>query len=283
MALFCLVRFSLKYDYHCHSTYSDGKLTPLELVERAKSFGVQSLALTDHDTFMGWPEFSAACLSNDIQPRAGIEFSCVWSKMTIHILAFDFEFQSDEFEQLMGKFNHIRQKRAERIDYKLQQLGLPSVLNEALTLAGHGQIGRPHFAQVLVRDGHCKDMNQAFKRYLGAGKAGDVKAHWPEVDELLQWLSKIGAKTLIAHPHRYNMTRTKLSRLIEDFFAAGGDGIEVASPGMHPDMRKWLLELTSSQHKLVSGGSDFHFAGPWSELGKFPPLPLDRLPLTLGN
>jgi 3',5'-nucleoside bisphosphate phosphatase len=274
---------TFNYDYHFHSLFSDGRLTPTELVERALDYDLQSLSLTDHDTFAGWPEFSKACSDHNIEAIPGIEFSVKWRGTTIHIAAYHFDWQSEAFESLMQEFKTLRLKRAEQIDERLQKKGLPPTLEKALEKAGVGQIGRPHFAQVLVDMGICKDMKQTFKKYLGAGKAGDVKAHWPDLDDLLPRLHAMGGLTMIAHPHRYNMTRSKLSALMEDFFEVGGCGLEVASPGMHPDMRLWLLEQCKERQCMITGGSDFHFIGQWSELGRFPPLPATLKPLVLNE
>ncbi len=112
---------------------------------------------------------------------------------------------------------------------RLASRGFAGALQGALEQAGDSQLGRPHFAAWMVQQGHVRDHNQAFDQYLGQGKTGDVKAFWPELAEVTRWIVASGGAAVIAHPLKYRFTGMKLRRLVVDFVAAGGCGIEVLS------------------------------------------------------
>jgi predicted metal-dependent phosphoesterase TrpH len=119
-----------------------------------------------------------------------------------------------------------------------------------------------------------KDSAQAFKRYLGAGKPGDVRAFWPDLTEVVQWITDAGGIAVLAHPRKYKLTATKLRNLVHDFIRAGGRSIEVSTSGQSSGDLGFLAELCRRQELLASQGSDFHFPGaPWCELGHIMKMP----------
>ena len=115
-----------------------------------------------------------------------------------------------------------------------------------------------------MESGHVSDANEAFNKYLGQGKTGDVKAFWPELAEVTQWIVQAGGVAVIAHPLKYRLTRMKLRRMVVDFKAAGGGAIEVTSGRQTSDQTAQLSKLALDNELLVSGGSDFHREGPYS-------------------
>ncbi|MNH27717.1 hypothetical protein D3C79_878400 [compost metagenome] len=138
---------------------------------------------------------------------------------------------------------------------------------------------RPHFAEFLVRAGHVKDRAEAFRKWLGAGKLGDVKLHWPTLDETVDTLRKSGAWVSLAHPMHYELTRSKRRRLIADYIQAGGQALEVVN-GMMPAEQVGTLSILAREFGLLaSAGSDFHGPGTWGEIGVYRPLPEDLPPL----
>jgi len=130
--------------------------------------------------------------------------------------------------------------------------------------AGESQLGRPHFSAWMVAQGHVRDHNEAFDKYLGQGKPGDVKAFWPELAEVVQWIVRAGGVAVIAHPLKYRFTRMKMRRLVKDFVAAGGQAVEVLSGRQTPDQIAQLQRLADEFELLVSAGSDFHRDGPYN-------------------
>lgn len=261
-------------DLHCHSTASDGALAPADVVRRAVEQGVTHLALTDHDTIEGLPEAQAAADASGITLISGTELSCLWKTQTIHVVGLDFDRDSPALVEALARQHENRWGRARMIEERLRKVGISDLLSKATDKAGGDVPGRPHFAKVLVEEGKVKDSAQAFKRYLGAGKPGDVKAFWPELSEVVQWITEAGGVAVLAHPRKYRMTATKLRNLVHDFIRAGGRSIEVSTSGQSSGDLGFLAELCRRQDLLASQGSDFHFPGaPWCELGSIMKMP----------
>lgn len=270
-------------DLHCHSTASDGRLSPTDLVARARLQGVTHLALTDHDTTDGLAEAASAAMEHGLTLISGIELSCVWQKNTIHIVGLDMDTANPVFAARVAEQQQNRWRRAEAITTRLKKVvrGCPDDIQERATAEAGGDVpGRPHFARVLIEDGLVSDFGQAFKKYLGAGKPGDVKAFWPELADVVRWVVEAGGIAVVAHPTKYKLTATKLRALVADFQAAGGQGIEVLTSGQGRGDLGFLSELCRRQGLLASQGSDFHVPGPdWCELGKIAAMPEDLIPV----
>jgi len=252
-------------DFHTHTTASDGALDPRELMARALAAGVEVLAITDHDTVAGY-EAAAAYHSRDAGGTRlipGVELSCQWSGTTIHVLGLGIDCDHPAMQDALLRMAAARRERGETIAERLAKRGFPGALQGALALAGDSQLGRPHFAAWMVGQGHVRDENEAFDRYLGQGKPGDVKAFWPQLSEVVAWIVASGGTAVIAHPLKYRFTGMKLRRLVEAFAAAGGRGIEVLSGNQSRDQVDHLQRVASEYNLEVSAGSDFHRDTPY--------------------
>ena len=256
-------------DFHTHTTASDGALSPSELVALARERGVGMLAITDHDTVAGY--LAAAKALEMEQSRAetlqlipGVEFSCRWSGTTIHILGLGMVCEHSAMCEGLAVLNTARVERGKKIGQRLEALGFNGALEGALGEAGSSQLGRPHFSAWMVAQGHVADHSQAFDKYLGQGKTGDVKAFWPELAQVVSWITAAGGVAVIAHPLKYKFTRMKLRRLVVDFIAAGGAGIEVCSGHQTRDQLAQLRRLAAEFSLEVSVGSDYHRDGPYT-------------------
>ncbi|RMH84905.1 PHP domain-containing protein [Pseudomonas sp. AOB-7] len=267
-------------DLHCHSTASDGVLAPAMLVSRAFERGVRLLALTDHDTLEGLEEARRAAEALDMQLVNGIELSCTWGGATIHVLGYAFASDAPALRVAIEALHHGRWQRAEEIDRRLAAKGMPGALQGARAVQQElGDSGnapaRPHFAEFLVRAGHVRDRAEAFRKWLGSGKLGDVKQHWPALEDAVGTLRAAKAWISLAHPWQYDFTRSKRRRLVADFVAAGGHALEVVN-GMQPAEQVGGLAILAREFGLMASvGSDFHAPGDWSELGMYRPLPDD--------
>lgn len=274
----------MNVDLHCHSTASDGALSPTALVARAHENGVRVLSLTDHDTLEGLEEARAAAHSLGMQLVNGVELSCTWGGATIHILGYGFDTQAPALTEAIGRLHEGRWLRAEEISRKLAIKGMPGALEGARAIQQElGDSGnapaRPHFADFMVRSGFVKDRAEAFRKWLGAGKLGDVKQHWPTLEDTVATLRASGAWVSLAHASHYDFTRSKRRKLVGDFVQAGGHAIEVVN-GMQPaDQVGTLAILAREFGLLVSAGSDFHGPGTWGEIGTYRPVPEDLPPL----
>ncbi|NCF76773.1 MAG: PHP domain-containing protein [Proteobacteria bacterium] len=262
-------------DFHCHSHFSDGALSPMELLELAKARDVQQLAITDHDTVGAYAlPLHASAASAGITLVTGCEISCQWQRRSIHVVGLNLDLASSDFGRAMTIQAQAREDRAEKITEVLQRLGFDVALPQVQALAGLGVVGRPHFAQHLVATGQIPSMTMAFKRVLGSGKPGDIKANWPTLETAVGWITDAGGIAVVAHPMKYNMTLTKLRALLSDFVAAGGQGLEVLTGYQDAQRINALADLAHRFDLYASAGSDFHQPGqPWAELGRVAALP----------
>ena len=240
-----------KYDLHSHTKYSDGSLSVTELIDLAIERGVTHLAITDHDTVkahLQLAEDKATFASDKICIIKGIEFSSQW--------------------------NNMRLQRVKTISKKLTQRGFPDITQGAMSLAGEGQVGRPHIAQHMLEQGLVSSVGQAFNKYLGAGKVGDISNVWPDLEQVVEWIHAAGGISVLAHPSRYKMTRTKRRRLMADFADAGGQAIEVCAGNQVPGVAEEMAAVCDEFGFYASVGSDFHNPDyRWVKLGQYPKLP----------
>lgn len=268
------------FDLHCHTHFSDGVLGPEAVVARAKERGVTVLAITDHDTIAALEIAQKAALDAGINLITGIEFSSQWGKGGVHIVGLGVDINSPELIAAVAMQEQAREARALAIADRLSKAGFPGALQGAQAIAGAATLGRPHFAQYLVAIGAVKNINSAFKKYLGAGKPADVKYQWPLMDQAIAWIHAAGGVAVLAHPIKYDLTRTKMCALIDSFVAAGGDALEVIS-GLQPAaVTEDLIRIANERSLHASCGSDFHFPDqPWQELGGFGKLPTHAKPV----
>ena len=263
-----------RYDLHCHSLQSDGILSPEALVSRAKINGVTTLALTDHDTINGIEAARAQAAIEGIELINGVEFSCLWHGRSIHVVGLNFVEQNKSLQVLLDKQSERRDIRSDIIGEKLDKLGFTGILAHAKRIANGATLGRPHFAKAMIEQGKVKDVAHAFKHYLGAGKAGDVKLQWPEFDEVVSAIVSAGGQAVLAHPLKYSMTRTKLCNMLEDFVDSGGTAMEVVSGKQTMEQSQDMARVANKFELLASCGSDFHAPSSYAaELGQCWSLP----------
>ena len=274
----------MKFDLHSHSTASDGKLSPSSVLALAIEAELSLFALTDHDNIDGFLAIKKAEASEQVscpQIISGIEFSTTWLGVGVHIVGLDFDPEHKGLLTAIDQQGQRRFDRAQRINDKLAQKGFPNTLAGALTFCpDRRKVGRPHFAEYLYQQGHVKSMQSAFKRFLGNGKAGDVKSHWPDMAEAINWITEAGGVAVLAHPLKYKMTRAKLKRLIDAFAAAGGEAVEVTENCADPERAAALTGWVQALDLAGSGGSDFHSPdGGYAKIGRVGTLPPSIIPV----
>lgn len=268
----------MKRDLHSHSTASDGRLTPTELVQRAVEQGVNMLALTDHDTVAGIAEAKAFAQTQPIEFIAGVEISILWEGKSIHLAGLNVDENNPELLALLAKQAELRELRAVEIGEKLAKAGIPNAYEGAKALA-KGEVTRAHYGRFLYENGYVRNIEYAFKRYLGSGKSAYVKPMWCSLEQAISTTHAAGGVICIAHPLRYKMTARWVRRLIVDFKQAGGDGIEVSGCGQTPDQRQIITRWAKEFDLYASAGSDFHYPTGWIELGRSLELPKDCKPI----
>ncbi|MDH4046603.1 MAG: PHP domain-containing protein [Gammaproteobacteria bacterium] len=267
------------FDLHSHTTASDGELTPLALISRARENGVACLAITDHDTIDAYGEFDCD-LIDGVMLCPGVELSANWHGRSVHVVGLRIRLESSSLLKELEAQQNSRVERAEQIAGRLEKKGFDHAMEGARAFAGGDNIGRPHFAKFLVSIAAVRDERQAFKRYLGRGKIGDIQRGWPPVASVTSWIRDAGGMAVLAHPAHYRLTNTKLGVLADEFVEAGGTAMEVVSGKQSPELTRKLAELAAEKGLLASTGSDFHRPGAaWSELGRQTALPSHLKPV----
>lgn len=270
----------MKVDLHSHSYFSDGALSPTELVKRAHEQGISHLALTDHDTIEGLSEARKAAAEVGLEMINGIEFSCTWEKQLLHIVGLNIDPSNAVLRKGIAINKRLRLERAEAMFEDLEQHDINVRDAVAQQIQDRGVPTRPHFAQALVEQGYAKDKKQAFKRFLVRGKPGYIPMIWPSLIEVGSWIEAAGGIAVLAHPNRYKLTRTKLSRLISEMIPAGILGIEVSTSTTDKQQAAMLGQLSLQFGLWASVGSDFHSPDqPWARLGSAADLANDLNPV----
>jgi predicted metal-dependent phosphoesterase TrpH len=271
---------SLIYDLHAHSTASDGTLSPAELMQHAHAAGVNVMALTDHDTTAGIAEARDTATQLGMEFIPGIELSVTWDNRTVHIVGLGIDENSEPIQAGIKKLMDFRQWRAEEIGRRLEKAGYPDMYEKAKAYSNGRLIGRVHFARALVAAGHADTVGAVFKKFLVGGKPGFVPGAWAELGDVVKWIREAGGRAIIAHPARYDMTRTKLRQLIADFKELGGEGFEVCSGSHSKDDVNTMAQHARDFDLLASAGSDFHGPeNPWVNLGQLAPIPQGLKPV----
>ena len=262
------------YDLHCHSTASDGALSPTELVQRAHQQGVTSLALTDHDTLAGLPEAQNCATGLGMKLIPGIELSVNWQNKCFHIVGLGVDPTYGPLAGATHSLQNTRLERAEKIALKLDKKRIPGAFEAVKKAAGEGMLTRTHFADFLMSQNHVSTQQEAFDRYLAKGKAAYVATSWAELEMALNWITGAGGVAVLAHPLRYKLTANWMRRLLTEFKAAGGQGIEVITSRMTIDEIRMAADYAARFDLAGSVGSDFHNqTNPYVELGRLAPLP----------
>ena len=282
----------MKYDLHCHSTCSDGTYAPTEVVKRAHAAGINVLALTDHDRLVGIDEAREAANAYDIQLINGVEISCEHTlsggygknKSTnkiIHVLGLDFT-DREKMHATLQQLQDSRATRGQRITKKLSELldiDFDELWQAVLDKAGGNPqaVGRAHIGQVLFERGEVKTVQKAFDKYLADNKPAYVAIEALTMQHGIELIHACGGRAVLAHPTRYQLSATRVRKLIGEFAQLGGDACELPATS-EPISTRRMVDRSIAEHNLVTSiGSDFHGSNmPWRCLGDVPILNEDQ-------
>ncbi len=268
-------------DFHTHSHYSDGVLSPAELVERARQRNVGTLALTDHDTVAGLDEARVACAAAGIRFIDGAELSASWRGQTIHVVGLEIDASHAGLAGHLARVLERRRTRLREIGERLEKRGRLPGRELAEQAAAVTAPTRLHLARALVARGHARDTQDAFDRWLNKDKAGHVPAQWPEFADVMTVLRDSGAVAVLAHPHRYRLSSGGLRELTAAFVQEGGAALEASMAGMSPNDADRIASLCRRFGLHASLGSDFHDPSvPWNPLGRWLKLAPGLTPVT---
>lgn len=256
-------------DLHTHTTASDGSLTPTELIRHAVSKELAAIAVTDHDCVDGVEEALAEGRRQGIEVIPGLEISAEFDRGTMHILGFFVDWKQEPLRRRLFELQEARRLRNPKITKKLQEHGLEITYEEVVAASGGGQVGRPHFAKVLVQKGYAASMEEAFEKYLKKGAPGYVEKFRFSPQESIALIHEAGGVAVLAHPFTLGLKTTEMeNNLLTELTRMGLDGIEVYYSQNAPEDTIHSLRLCETFGLLPTGGSDFHGAHkPGIDLG----------------
>ncbi len=248
-------------DLHSHSTFSDGRLTPTQLIDLAYRNGVRIMALTDHDIMDGLPEaFEAAGRYADFTLIPGIEMSTDVPGNEVHILGHFIDSGDKAFLKRLGNFQESRLVRARKMVEKLVELRKPVKWERVQHFAGEGAVGRPHIALALVEAGHVASVNEAFELYLSRTGPAYVERDRLAPNEVIDLIRSVGGLATLAHPRELREAG-ELGDLLDNLKRAGLIGMEVYYQDYRPDEIEVFRLLAQRFDLLPLGGSDYHGLG----------------------
>ena len=254
-------------DLHMHTTASDGRLTPTELVELAAAKGLRTISVSDHDTTAGLIEAQLAVNRiSGMRLIPGIELSCDVPGGEVHMLGYFMDVEDPGFQEMLAGFREGRLARGEGMVAKLAEFGMHIEWERVLEIAGDASVGRPHIAQALVEKGYFPEPSEAFREYLGRnGKAYVERAKLTPPDAV-KLLNDVGGVAVFAHPwfeRRGNEPEPEQSLIetVEELKAAGLHGMEVHYAMYDEPTVDWLADVARAYDLIPCGGSDYHHSG----------------------
>lgn len=268
-------------DLHSHTNKSDGSLSPRELIELAVRNGLQTLAITDHDTVEGFDEAAPHARAAGLDLICGVELSTKFHRQTIHVLGYFLNGgPAAEFRAHLTCLQTARRERNERLAVRLRELGL-DITREDAEKIGRSQTGRPHFARLLVQKGYVANNREAFDRYLDESAPGYVERREASLENIIRWIHEGRGVASWAHPVRMvRQSGVPVETLFREMAGSGMDAIEAYHSDHRPEDQAAYLAAAAKLGLAVTGGSDFHGdAKPHIDLGQvsLPPEKLQAL------
>ena len=258
---------TIEADLHLHTTFSDGTLTPTQLVALCAERGLKTICVSDHDTTDGLPEtFDAASAYPSLTVIPGIELSTDVPGSEIHILGYFVDHRDSSLQSILAEFRVGREHRGEKMVENLNNLGLAISWERVQQIAGEAPIGRPHIAQAMVEAGYVKYPRDAFDEYLGRNGSAYVERPKLLPEDAVRLLIEHDALPVMAHP-TYSESKSdrgsvsSLPDILSDLKAAGLVGMEVYYGDYTPEQVEWLRGLADDFDLIPCGGSDYHALG----------------------
>jgi len=259
-------------DLHLHTTASDGKYSPAELVRLARAAGLRYIAITDHDSLDGIREAQEEAQKlPGILVIGGVEINTDTPGGEIHILGYRIENENGELRETLEKLRRSRIERAEKMVARLKEMGIDIDYRRVKELAGEGAVGRPHIAEAMLERGYISNIKEAFLKYIGRDGPAYVERDKITPVEAVRLITRAHGIPVLAHP----FTSIDFQQLTAELVQAGLKGIEAYYAGYTPEQIGELLALAEKYHLIVTGGSDFHGL----DLAAEPPLGSVEVPL----
>jgi len=275
-----------RVDLHVHTTASDGRFSPSEVVRKALDLVLTVLAITDHDTTDGIEQALQAAQGTGLEVIPGVEISTDIPGSEAHVLGYYVNYADPRLTHKLKLFRDSRFRRAQGMVTKLATMGLPLDWERVLQIAGGGALGRPHVAQAMLEMGYVSSTNEAFDLYIGRNGPAYVDRYKMTPSEAVQVILDAHGLPVLAHP-------LSVTSLVPELARRGLVGLEAYYTGYSPDETRFLVDLAAKHALLVTGGSDFHGERvlPQNRLGgvMVPPEVVEELrarhrcPLTAGE
>jgi predicted metal-dependent phosphoesterase TrpH len=246
-------------DLHLHTTASDGTRSPSEIVNYAKSKGLQAIAITDHDTIEGLAEALAEGERIGLEVIPGIEISAEHIPGSMHLLGYFLDIHHPLLNERLEYLQKARAERNPKIVENLNRLGVKMTYDEVVKASGGGQVGRPHFAQVLLEKGYVRSFQEAFDRFLKKGASAYVDKFRFSSAEAIHFIREAGGVAVVAHPNTLGSNNSKpLEAILLQLVREGLRGIEVFYPE-HSSVETAQYKFLAEKHGLLTtGGTDYH-------------------------
>ncbi len=254
----------LRIDLHIHSTASDGSLTPADIIDHAQKLKLAAIAITDHDSVDGSKEALQIGIPPSLRFLTGVEISAAHPPFfpgsgSFHILGYAIRLDHGDLNQTLDKLQDARKNRNPEILKRLNKLGFRISLEDVKKEAAEGQLGRPHIAYTMMKKGFVASIDEAFDRYLGAGKPAYVDKYRIECEQAVKIIRKAGGVAVLAHPALLNIENDQaFEALLQKLKKIGLAGLEVYYPGHSPREIRLYTALAQKYGLLMTGGTDFH-------------------------
>jgi predicted metal-dependent phosphoesterase TrpH len=256
-------------DLHTHSTASDGTEPPAVVVAAAARAGVDVVALTDHDTYAGWPAAVVAAHEVGVDLVRGVEISCSRRGISVHLLGYLVDPEAAALRAELDLARDSRETRIERMVERMAQDGIPVSLEEVRALAGdEATLGRPHIADVLVANGYVTTRDEAFRDILRGGGRYYVSHYAPDPVRAVELVRQAGGVPVMAHPFAGARGWTVGDDVIEEMAEAGLAGLEAHHRDHRPAERAHAEQVAARLGLFITGSSDYHGTGKENRLGE---------------
>jgi predicted metal-dependent phosphoesterase TrpH len=245
----------MKFDLHLHSTASDGRLSPEDVVRTAAKLGLAVISITDHDSVDGIaPALKVAENHPPLRVIPGVECSTDVPRGEVHVLGYFIDYTNPELVIKLAAFRNSRKVRAQKMIDKLAGMGINIEWNRVEDIAGAGSVGRPHIAQAMLEKGYVPSLKEAFNRYIGREAPAYVEREKMTPEEVVQLITRVGGLAVLAHPADID----DLEHLIPRLQRVGLVGIEVYYNNYPLRTTQYLASLAHKHALVATGGSDFH-------------------------
>lgn len=267
----------MKSDLHLHSTASDGRLSPEELVRTAAGLGLAVMAITDHDSVDGIPPaLRAAQAYPTLRVIPGVEVSTDVPHGEVHVLGYFIDYTTPELATSLSDFRNSRRVRAQKMIAKLASMGVQIEWDRVQEIAGTGSVGRPHIAQAMLERKYVQSQKEAFERYIGREAPAYVERDKMTPEQVVELIVRVGGLAVLAHPFDI----PDLDQMIPRLQRKGLAGIEVYYNNYSPKTIQYLASLARKHALVATGGSDYHgISASETPIGgvTIPPECVDRL------